>query len=211
MYWVKTPWFLKKIFGSYTWSKSGAEKKVYLTFDDGPIPEVTEWVMELLKEHNIKGTFFCVGENIKKHPEIAALLVKEGHCIGNHTYHHDKGWETPDDVYLESISKAQVVINELGVKELKKIVRPPYGKITPSQSDKVRGEGYEIVMWDVLSADFDPEISTKKCLRNVIRNTEHGSIVVFHDNIKSFKTLQFVLPRYIGFLKKKGYRFGTIY
>lgn len=211
MYWVKTPWVLKKLFKNYTWDKSSEEKKVYLTFDDGPIPIVTEWVVDILNKNGIKATFFCVGDNLQKHPEIANQLILANHKIGNHTFNHNKGWETTDEVYMESIQKTQMVIDDLCQSQIKRIFRPPYGKITPTQSDNVRNAGYEVVMWDVLSADFDPEISVKKCLRNVIGNTVNGSIVVFHDNVKSFKTLQYVLPRYIKYLQKKGFQFGTIY
>ena len=215
MYWIKTPWFLKKIFRNYTWDKSEGAKKVYLTFDDGPIPEITEWIIDLLKSHEVKATFFCVGDNIQKYPDVFDRLLSDGHCVGNHTFNHDKGWETDNGVYAESINRTQVLIDQIksskGLDSRNKIFRPPYGKLVPAQSDEIRSNGYEIVMWDILSADFDLDVSSKKCLRNVISNTSDGSIVVFHDNVKSFKTIQYVLPRYLKFLKKRGYELATIY
>ncbi len=214
MYWIKTPWIFKKIFKNYTWNKSAGAKKVYLTFDDGPIPEITEWVIGTLNKYNVKATFFCVGENIQKHPQIFEQLLSNNHCVGNHTYNHNNGWETDDKVYLESVIKTQKLLaqklTDYHTELTTKIFRPPYGKLTPNQSTQVRENGFEVIMWDVLSADFDPSVTARTCLRNVIKNTEDGSIVVFHDNIKSFKTIQYVLPRYLKYLRKKGYRLDII-
>ena len=140
MYWVKTPWFVKKIFKNFTWNKSPAEKKIFLTFDDGPIPEVTEWVLKTLEKQKAKATFFCVGENVVKNNAIYQNVKQAGHCIGNHTFNHLNGWDSDDEVYFSSVQKTQEVLGN-NSKDIKKIFRPPYGKITPSQSVALRNEG----------------------------------------------------------------------
>lgn len=208
-YWIKTPVFIKRIFSQLVWDKKPIQNAVYLTFDDGPIPEVTEWVLDVLKEHQMPATFFCVGENIQKNPTIFERLINEKHSIGNHTYNHNDGWKTDLEVYQESILKTEkVILDRVG--KVSKIFRPPYGKITPKQALFVKKQGYEIIMWDVLSADFDVNQSPEQCLNNLKIYTQKGSIVVFHDNIKSFQTLQKVLPEYLLFLKEKGFKAEVI-
>lgn len=187
------------------WDKTPIQNAVYLTFDDGPIPEVTEWVLDVLKEHQVHATFFCVGENIFKHPAIFERLIAENHLVGNHTYNHNNGWKTETEVYQESFLRTEKIILEK-IAHAAKIFRPPYGKITPKQAFLIKQYGYEIIMWDVLSADFDLEQSPEQCLDNLKKHTQKGSIVVFHDNIKSFNTLQKVLPDYLKFLKEKGFQ-----
>ncbi len=206
MYWIKTHNIVKRIFKNVIWDKPNTQKNIYLTFDDGPIPEVTEWVLDVLKKHNVKATFFCVGENIQKHPIIYARLQQEGHAVGNHTFNHNNGWKFDRQTYLQSVEKTQ----RLMLENKTKIFRPPYGKLTPNQYTALRKLGYKIIMWDVLSADFDLKISGNKCLKNVTKNTTEGSIVVFHDNIKSFQTLQYTLPKYLEFLNEKGFKTAVI-
>jgi peptidoglycan/xylan/chitin deacetylase (PgdA/CDA1 family) len=203
-YWIKTNWFIKKIFSNFTWDVSNTGNTVYLTFDDGPIPEVTEWVLAELKKHGFKATFFSIGENITKHPEIFKKVISEGHSIGNHTYNHLNGWNTSTEDYIENVARCEEAISKNINQNLKsKLFRPPYGKIKTVQSKAIRKLGYKIIMWDVLSADFDTTISREQCLDNVLSNVKPGSIIVFHDSVKAFKNLEYVLPKTLAFLKEK--------
>ena len=205
--WIKTNPIIKSIFSNYVWSIPNHEKKVFLTFDDGPIPEITDWVLDQLKVYNYKATFFCIGNNIEKHPEVFNKLIEEGHAIGNHTFNHVKGWNTPNKTYFKEVEMCEVEIQKSPIVNLKsKLFRPPYGKIKPSQSRRLRKLGYKIIMWDVLSADYKKEIPKEKCLENVLKNLESGSIVVFHDSIKAFPNLEYVLPKTLQFLSENGYQ-----
>lgn len=202
MYLVRTPNFLRTLFPGFLWKFDPQQKDIYLTFDDGPIPEVTPWVLDQLKHFNAKATFFCVGENIKKHPEVFTQLVSEGHSIGSHTFNHLNGWYTENKQYFKNVME--------GARQAKsKLFRPPYGKIKPSQAYFLNRH-YTIVMWDVLSGDFDPEISAERVLDNVTKNSSNGSIVVFHDSKKTFEKLQFVLPKALEFFKRQGYQFKVL-
>lgn len=207
--WVKTNKWIKKIFNHLVWDIPNSENKIYLTFDDGPIPEVTEWVLDILKLEDIKATFFCIGDNIKKHPEVYRRILQEGHQTGNHTFNHLNGWKTRTNHYIENFKLCETEHSKLNT-EHSFLFRPPYGKIKPSQSKAIRQFGYKIIMWDVLSYDFDPTISSEKCLENVISNTEQGSIIVFHDSIKAEKNLKYALPKAIQILKNKGFVFDVI-
>ena len=219
-YWIKTNALIKKIFSKYVWDVSNSENKIYLTFDDGPTPEITEWVLEELKKHNAKATFFCIGNNIEKYPDVFEKVINEGHSIGNHTFNHLNGWKTATEDYLENtkLCKEQILKSNPSNSELAKqiynlksaIFRPPYGKIKLSQSKKLRQLGYKIIMWDVLSADFDTSISKKKCLDNVIKNTESGSIIVFHDSVKAFANLEYSLPKALKYWAAKGFIFERL-
>jgi peptidoglycan/xylan/chitin deacetylase (PgdA/CDA1 family) len=203
-YWIKTNKLIKLIFSNYVWDISTVEKKVYLTFDDGPTPEITAWVLNQLKEFNAKATFFCIGENIQKYPEIFDSILTNGHTIGNHTFNHHNGWKTKTSDYIENVLLCKEVIRKQTTDNTQ-LFRPPYGKIRKSQANLLRKNGYKIRMWDVLSADFDASISPEKCLHNVIRNTQPGSIIVFHDSEKSHKNLVFTLPKFLTFLKQNNY------
>lgn len=203
-FWVKTNWLVKKIFRNYIWSIPNTENKVYLTFDDGPIPEVTEWVLSELKKHEAKATFFCIGDNVRKYPEVLQKVISEGHSIGNHTFNHLNGWKTSTEKYIENTEICQNEISNLITKN-GNLFRPPYGKIKPQQSKILRKLGYKIIMWDVISYDFDTTISKEECLQNVLKNLQSGSIIVFHDSKKAFKNLEYVLPRTLEFLKEKGF------
>jgi peptidoglycan/xylan/chitin deacetylase (PgdA/CDA1 family) len=209
LYWIKTNWIIKKIFSSYIWDVSNTGNTVYLTFDDGPIPEVTEWVLEELKKHEIKATFFCIGNNIEKNPEIFKKVIQGGHAIGNHTFNHLNGWKTNTESYIKNTTQAQEAIENHTYPDAK-LFRPPYGKIKNAQSKKLQKLGYKIIMWDVLSADFDTTISKEKCLDNVLSNVRPGSILVFHDSIKAFKNLEYVLPKTLAYLKENNFKCNTL-
>ena len=216
MYLVKPPLLLKWYYPDLIWNKPRSKKIVYLTFDDGPIPNVTDFVLNTLKSYNAKATFFCIGDNIIKHPAIFERLKTEGHRIGNHTFNHLNGWKTNDATYLENFTKCQELTQT-------NLFRPPYGRIKKSQIRKLKVESLklkavnstpnsklQIIMWDVLSGDFDQNLSPQKCLQNVINNTNNGAIIVFHDSLKAFERLKYVLPKTIQYLSDKGYQFGIL-
>ena len=207
---VKTNYFIKRIFPNYVWDIPNRENKIYLTFDDGPTPEITEWTLEQLKKYDAKATFFCIGNNIEKHPDIFQKIIDDNHAVGNHTFNHLKGWETDTDEYIKNTRKCSLFIREKGKGIRDKgtafeLFRPPYGKIKTSQSRTLRRLGYKIIMWDVLSRDFDKTITPEKCLDNVLQHIECGSIVVFHDSVKAAQNLKYVLPKTLTFLKEKGF------
>jgi peptidoglycan/xylan/chitin deacetylase (PgdA/CDA1 family) len=223
MYLVKSPLLLKWYYPALIWNRTRKDKIVYLTFDDGPIPNVTDFVLNTLKEFGIRATFFCIGDNIRKHPAIFERLKAEGHAIGNHTYNHLKGWATDDQTYLDNFLKCQELTRS-------SLFRPPYGRIKKSQLKLLRSvsdlqltadealysqlkpekDPLRIIMWDVLSGDFDLQLSPAKCYQNVIKHTENGSIIVFHDSLKAFDRLAYALPKTIKYLLAKGYQFGTL-
>lgn len=211
LYWIKTGRIIKRLFGGYVWDLPTFGKVAYLTFDDGPTPQVTDFVLDILARHDIKATFFCIGNNIEKHPEIFQRVVDAGHTVANHTYNHLNGWKTSFETYMKNVSSCEESIGRrVSTFETNKLFRPPYGKITPRQAKAVRNNGYRIIMWDVLSADFDQTITPEKCLNNVVRNVQPGSIIIFHDSIKAEANLRYALPRAIEILKEKGYRFEAI-
>ncbi len=205
-YWIKTHFIIKKLFPNLIWDIPNKEKKIYLTFDDGPTPEITQWVLAELEKHHAKATFFCIGKNIAAHPEIFNTIIEKGHSIGNHTYNHLNGWKTKTEHYIENSLLCENNISNLQ----SKLFRPPYGKITAAQAKELRQLGYKIIMWDVLSADFDQTISPEKCLENVLKNTQNGSIIVFHDSVKAYKNLEYVLPRALDYLTKNNYSFEKL-
>lgn len=205
MYLVKSPLLLRWYYPSLTWNKNRKEKIIYLTFDDGPIPDVTTFVLKTLKSFDAKATFFCIGDNVMKHPDIFEQLKNEGHCIGNHTFNHVKGWKTDDQVYFANFEKCQQLTNT-------DLFRPPYGRIKKSQISAIKSANpqMQIIMWDVLSGDFDSSLSPEKCAENVIKNTRNGSVVVFHDSLKAFARLEYTLPLILRHFKEQGYQFGTL-
>lgn len=208
-YWIKTNTFIKKIFSNYVWDIPNIENKIYLTFDDGPTPDVTEWVLEELKKHQAKATFFCIGKNIDSNTDLFQKIIDDGHIIGNHTFNHFNGWKSKTDDYLKNTTECQNLIDKLHPKN-SRLFRPPYGKIKQSQSKKLRESGYRIIMWDILSADFDQSITPEKCLKNVLKNAVSGSIIIFHDSSKGYKNLKYVLPRTLQELKNRGFIFEII-
>jgi peptidoglycan/xylan/chitin deacetylase (PgdA/CDA1 family) len=210
-YWIKTNTFIKKLFSNYVWDIPNTENKIYLTFDDGPIPEITEWVLQELQKYNAKATFFCIGNNIEKYPEIFEKVIADGHSIGNHTFDHLNGWKTSNEEYLENSFLCENQIIKSKIYNLKsEFFRPPYGKIKASQAKKLQQLGYKIIMWDVLSADYDDSISKEKCLENVLQNVKVGSIIVFHDSVKAFPNLEYTLPKALKILSKGGFVFEKI-
>ena len=207
-YWVKTNAIIKKIFSNYIWDLPNGENKIYLTFDDGPTPEITNWILAHLDKHRVKATFFCIGNNIDQNPELFNRLIDGGHSIGNHTYDHVNGWKSQVGPYIENVQRCEdSILKQSGGRHLKAtLFRPPYGQIKLRQSSRLIKDGYRIVMWDVLSADFDTSISPEECLQNVLTNLSSGSVVVFHDSVKAFRNLEYVLPRVLDFIKEKGFR-----
>jgi len=203
-YWIQTSRLIKKLFPKYIWEMPDSEKKIYLTFDDGPTPEITQWTLAQLRQYNAKATFFCIGDNIEKHPDIFKKVIAEGHSIGNHTFNHLNGWKTKTETYIQNTKQCNDSICNLTTDNCK-LFRPPYGKIKKSQAKILLEQGYKIIMWDVLSADFDPEITPEKCLENVLSNIRPGSIIIFHDSIKAFKNLEYTLPKTLAYLKENGY------
>lgn len=202
MYFINFPFFLRWHYRNVTFNKSRQDKCIYLTFDDGPIPELTPSILDLLAQYKVKATFFCVGGNIKKHPKIFDRLVSEGHQVGNHTYNHLKGWDTTDNEYLENVTLCEQLTGS-------KLFRPPYGRAKRSQLKQIR-QTHEVIFWDVLSGDFDLKLSPEKCYENVIKHTKNGSIIVFHDNVKATPRVLYALPKVIEYYKNKGFSFGTL-
>lgn len=198
-YTAKIPWIIKKIFPSLIYTVDNQEKKVFITFDDGPIAATTTQILDILDTFGAKATFFCLGKNVENHPELFELIKQKGHSVGNHSYSHKNGWKTENTEYFHDIDKATKLIKS-------KLFRPPYGKIKPSQIKYLKKK-YKIVMWDVLSGDFDPHTSKEKCYDNVINNIESGSIVVFHDSLKAKEKVLDILPRVLKTLSELGYVF----
>lgn len=193
------------LFPNRTWSRSSSEKVIYLTFDDGPIPEVTPYVLSELKKVNAKATFFMVGDNAQNNPEVYQQVVEEGHRVGNHTMNHLKGTETLVEDYTENINACETVI---GKENNPKLFRPPYGKMTKKQEQKL--EGVEVVMWSVLTYDFDDSLSQEVCLEKAISLTKNGSIVLMHDSVKTINKLKYVLPKYLHYFTEKGFDFRCL-
>ena len=197
MYTVKSPWLLKAAYPSLIWKFPVHLNEVYITFDDGPHEEITPFVLDALQKYNAKATFFCLGKNVDANKKVYSNILKEGHKVGNHTYNHYSGWKTTDEIYLKDVMKAKKVISS-------NLFRPPYGRIGRFQIQQLK-KFFNIIMWDVLSGDFDVKLSPEKCLHNVIRNTKPGSIIVFHDSEKAFKRLEYALPRVLENFADKGY------
>ncbi|MFI5164280.1 MAG: polysaccharide deacetylase family protein [Bacteroidia bacterium] len=210
MYSVRPNVLLRSLYPSAIWRIPAKEKYIFLTFDDGPIPELTPWVLATLKEYKTKATFFCVGANIEKHPDIFRQIISEGHAIGNHTYNHLNGWKTKTKEYLENVQRCDSVIShESSVIGHRSLFRPPYGRMKRSQFSILNSQ-FSIIMWDVLSGDFDKTISEEKCLKNVLTKTREGSIVVFHDSIKAKKNLFYTLPKFLEHFSREGFEFCKI-
>ena len=206
-YLVKIPWPVKKVWRKYVWNIPVKEKILFLTFDDGPHHEATSYVLDELKKWKAKATFFCIGKNVMAEPEVYERITAEGHIVGNHSHNHLNGWQAHSNVYLNDISEAALHIES-------NLYRPPYGRIKPAQARQVpKAMGRpdaRIIMWSVLSGDFDPSISPEQCLYNVLLHAKPGSIIVFHDSKKSFEALEYALPRVLEHFSKKGYRFEAL-
>lgn len=204
-YLVTTPWWLRAINPSLTWRLPNKEKKIYLTFDDGPHETATPFVLEQLKKFGAKATFFCIGKNVVERTALYERLLNEGHATGNHSHNHLNGWKTDNDTYINNIYEASKHINS-------SLFRPPYGRISRSQAHALQtgDKNFTVIMWSVLSADFDTNISPEKCSRNVIANTKPGSIIVFHDSTKAYKNMSFALPVVLEYFSERNYTFEAI-
>jgi peptidoglycan/xylan/chitin deacetylase (PgdA/CDA1 family) len=206
-YFIKTPWWLKKIYPSYTWDIKTDKKSVYLTFDDGPHLQITNFVLDELKRFNAKATFFCIGKNVSANPEIFERIIENGHTVGNHSFNHLNGWRTNDEQYLNDIAEAAKLIDS-------NLFRPPYGRITSYQakclSKAMSTAVPKIVMWSILSGDFDQKLSSEKIINNVIKYAKAGSIIVFHDSEKAFPHLKEILSPILESLQGKGFSFENL-
>jgi len=206
------PWLVRKLYPTLTWQKATDQKIIYLTFDDGPHPEATPFVLEQLKAYNAKATFFCIGKNVLQYPDIYRQIIDEGHKVGNHTFDHVNGWKTKDDIYIANIYKAAQYIDS-------ELFRPPYGRITKFQIKLLQKheenaatarQKFDIVMWSVLSGDFDTNLSPEQCLQHVLLNAKQGSIVVFHDSTKAWERMQYALPKVLHYFSNEGYAFHAL-
>lgn len=199
---MQTPVLIQRFFPSITWTIPVKEKKIFLTFDDGPIPEVTPWVLDVLKSYNAKATFFCIGNNVAKYPSIYGEIIDQGHQTGNHTHNHMNGWKVRSKDYYDDIERCSEFVNS-------KLFRPPYGKITFPQIRHLKRK-YKLIMWDVLSKDYSQKMSADQCLQKVINEVRPGSIIVFHDSLKAEKQLRGALPGIMEHFKNEGYKFSRI-
>jgi peptidoglycan-N-acetylglucosamine deacetylase len=206
----RTPFIMPWLYPSLVWRMLEQEKVLYLTFDDGPVPGPTEFVLDTLSQFSAQATFFCIGDNVRKHPEIFRKIVNNGHAIGNHTFNHLNGWKTDNQVYLENIRKCDEVLNENGkrVDPSLSLFRPPYGRITKNQIQSL--SSYKIIMWDVLSIDYNKNLSSASCLANTVNACRAGSIVVFHDSYKAERNMTYALPRLLRHFADEGYSFKAI-
>lgn len=203
----RTPFFLPRLFPSLVWRVPTDRKEIYLTFDDGPIPGATEFVLDELKKRDIKGTFFCIGDNIKKHRSIFRRIADEGHAIGNHTFNHISGWGTDTREYLANIELMNQTVASEG-RSAPRLFRPPYGRITFSQIRALKD--LQIIMWDVLSCDYAKNVSPEECLAKTLSVVRPGSIIVFHDSLKAERNMTYALPRLVDRLLSNGYQFKTL-
>ncbi len=206
MYFIKTPFWLRALYPSCTWRIPTKEKVIYLSFDDGPHPIVTPFVLEQLAKYNAKASFFCIGKNVAENTSIFNQIIQEGHVVGNHTQNHLNGWNTKTETYIQNIELAAEKINS-------NLFRPPYGRITIAQIKQIKNNlalPQKIIMWDVLSGDFDISISGEKCTNNVIKYAKAGSIIVFHDSSKAWNRLSVALPTVLEYFSKEGYQFRAL-
>ena len=205
----RTPFFLPWLYPGLQWRIPTGEKEIYLTFDDGPIPGPTEFVLDQLERCHAKATLFCIGENVSKHPEIFQAVARQGHAIGNHTFNHLKGWNYSVAEYLANIRLCQEEFLK-SPHSLRRVTlfRPPYGRIKRSQIRALKG--YSIIMWDVLSHDYSRTLSPDQCLRGTIQATRPGSIIAFHDSLKAEKNMRYTLPRFLEHFTREGYSFKAL-
>ena len=213
-YTIHIPWWVKKLYApTLVWDIPAAENSIFLTFDDGPHETATPFILDQLKKYQAKATFFCIGKNVEEHPLLYKQILEEGHKTGNHTQNHLNGWKTETNAYLTNIREAEKHIQS-------NLFRPPYGRIrkeqikmltTPGSEPSLKNPGgYKIIMWNVLSGDFDERLSKEKCLDNVLKHTKSGSIVVFHDSSKAWDRMQYALPGTLEHFSRKGYVFRAI-
>ncbi len=199
---VTVPAFLRIFYPSLLWQMPAGNQSLYLTFDDGPHPEITPRVLDMLDEYQAKATFFCVGENVQRFPQTYAEIIRRGHRTGNHSMNHLNGWKTNLNLYYENVNECRNLIDS-------ELFRPPYGRITPTQIHTLKKE-YKIVMWSVLSYDFDSETTPEQCLNYVLENTEDGAVIVFHDSEKSAENMLYALPKVLDYYSEKGFSFQSL-
>lgn len=202
MRFVRPPLWLKRLYPKLTWRIPAQEKILYLTFDDGPVPEITPWVLDQLKRFNAKAVFFCIGINAENNPGLLSRILSEGHRIGNHTYSHVDGWRYSAEKYFDEVERCSAIHKT-------NLFRPPYGKLKWAQLQRLKKD-YKIIMWDVLSYDYDTRITPEQCLNNVIKNSRAGSIIVFHDSIKAGPNLLHALPVVLKHFSEKGFQFKAL-
>ena len=203
MYLIRTPAIVQHLFPGFLWRTETSGMELFLTFDDGPVPEVTPWVLDLLDQYHARATFFCVGENVSRYPDIYRRILDEGHSVGNHTHNHISGWSHSSKAYMANVSTCSELVKS-------DLFRPPYGRLGIYHARSLRDSQYRIVMWDVLSGDFDRDIDPGMCYQNVVDNARPGSIIVFHDSIKAETNLKSALPKVLEYYMAKGYAFKSI-
>lgn len=199
----QVPQCIRRFFQPVIWRGNAKEKKIFLTFDDGPTPEITPWILDLLDTYNVKATFFCIGNNVEKYPDLFLEIQQRGHQVGNHAYTHKRGMFTDTKIFFEDIARAQKLINS-------DLFRPPHGHITPRQIRKLK-HTFKIVLWDVITRDYDATLPPEIILQNVKTYSRNGSIIVFHDSLKAEKNLRYALPKSLAFWKEKGYECSLIH
>jgi len=202
-YLIKSPWWLRLLQPGRVWDIKGKGKTIYLSFDDGPEPGITSFVLDELAKYDAKATFFCIGKNQVQHPDIYDRILADGHAVGNHSFDHLDGWKTKNGVYIDNVLKAKQGIHS-------DLFRPPYGKLTRSQHKQISKLGFKTIMWSVLSGDFDEAISSEQCYNNVIGNAGDGAVIVFHDSKKAKDKMSYALPLVLKHFTEKGYRFDKI-
>jgi peptidoglycan-N-acetylglucosamine deacetylase len=203
MTFYSAPFWIRMIYpNGLIWRIPTHNREIFLTFDDGPIPEVTPLVLSILKKYNVKATFFCVGENVQKYPDVFEMLAAEGHVTGNHTFHHVKGWKTSYNSYIAEVEQSNQLIKS-------KLFRPPHGQITWKLARKLKKE-YRIIMWSALTGDYDKKLTGEQCLANAIKYTSPGAVIVFHDSLKACERLEYALPKFIEYCLTEGYSFGVL-
>jgi peptidoglycan/xylan/chitin deacetylase (PgdA/CDA1 family) len=200
-YFFKMPWWLQAIFPNRIWHMPRKEKTIYLTFDDGPHPRITNFVLNELKRYNAKATFFCIGKNVQQYPGVYRSILDQGHSVGNHSFDHLNGYATKDEDYIENVNKASLFIRS-------NLFRPPYGRLRGSQSRKLKN--YKIIMWDVLSGDFDESLNKEACLAKLLKNVRRGTLVVFHDSEKAWERMEYALPELLSHFSKRGFKFDKV-
>ncbi len=191
--------FLSKVFKQATWEEDDSKNEVFITFDDGPIPEVTPWVLDEADKWNAKLTFFCVGDNVRKYPDVFNEVLKRGHAVGNHTFNHLRGWACNKETYFENVDKASEYIQS-------DYFRPPHGQIFPWYQDELKKRFKKIVMWSLLSYDYDPDRTGKQVFKTVEKRIKPGSVIVFHDSLKAQERMRYAFPKTLELIAQKGYK-----
>lgn len=200
---VVVPRWIQMLYPTGMWKMASDEKKLYLTFDDGPHATITPQVLDMLRSFNAKATFFCVGDNVRKNPDVFQWILQEGHTVGNHTYHHLNGWHTESDRYAKDVKKADELIQS-------PLFRPPYGRVKNSQVKWLHSNGFQLVMWTLLTSDYDQHLSQERCAKRVIDKLSPGAIVLFHDGEKAEKNMLFALKKLLQHASSEGYQFEAI-